>query len=77
MAQSTVIYIISSGMFGFGASVRQMNFEIMSLLTTNPPVGIKTNIECSVIPTLRQPITNTHGAMFTKNCMNLDILPES
>jgi hypothetical protein len=38
MAQSIAIYIISSSICGFGASVQRTNLAIMSMLTSNTPL---------------------------------------
>ena len=55
IAQSIVTNISSSGMSASVLSVQRSNLEIMSLLTSNTPGGIATYIECSAMPTPRQP----------------------
>jgi len=57
----------------FGASVHRTNLEIISLLTSNTPGGITTFIERSVMPTPRQPIRNSHRAMFSEDWTCFDI----
>jgi len=49
----------------------------MSLLPNNTPGGITIYIEQSSTPTPRQPLSNSHFAMFAENTMGFDILPVS
>jgi hypothetical protein len=51
----------------FGMTVQRTNLEIMSLLTTTIPGGIRIYIERSAMPRHRQPMPNTLHAMFTEN----------
>jgi len=77
IALSIATYIISSGMSVFGASVQRTNLEIMSLLTSNTPGGITTYIERSAMPTPRQPMPTSRGAIFTEDSTCFDIFPVS
>jgi len=54
-----------------------MNLEIMSLLTSNTPGRITIHIECSAMPTPRQPMPNSRPTMSTEDSTCLDILPVS
>jgi hypothetical protein len=71
--QNIATYIISNGMSVFGVSVQRPKLEIMSLLTSNTPGRIRTFIERSAMPEPRQPIPNSHRAMFTEDSMCFDI----
>jgi hypothetical protein len=67
IALSIATYSISCGMSVYGTCGKNTNLEIMSLLTSNIPGGIPNYIECSAIPTPRQPMPNNCQAMFTKD----------
>ena len=54
-----------------------MNLEIMSLLTSNTPGGITTEIERSAMPTPRQRMPNSRCSMFSEFSTCSDILLES
>ena len=73
MTLSIGTYTILSGIYVCCVSVQRTNLEIMSLLTSNTPSGITTYIESSAMPTPRQPMPNSHRAMFTEDSMFLDI----
>jgi hypothetical protein len=60
-----------------GVSVQRTNLEIMSLLTSNTPGRITTYIECSAMPTPRQPMLNSRRAMSTEDSTCFDIFPVS
>jgi hypothetical protein len=75
IALSIPTYIISSAMYVFGASVQRTNLEIMCRLTSNTPDGIETCIQCSGMPTPRQPMPNSRRAMFTYDSPSFDIFP--
>jgi len=77
IALSIATSINSSGMSVFGVSVERMTLEIMSLLTSNTPGGITIYIECSAIPTPRQPIQIPPHTIFTKDLRCIDIFPVS
>ena len=70
-------YVISCGMSVLDASVQRMNWEIMSLLTSNTPGGITTCTERSAMPIPRQPIPNSCCAMFSEDSTYLYIIPVS
>jgi hypothetical protein len=67
IAQSIETYIISSNMSVFVANVQRKNFEIMCILTSYTPDGITTYIERTAMATPRQPMLNSHHAMFTED----------
>jgi hypothetical protein len=69
IALSIATYIILSGMSMFRVTVERTNLEIMSLLTTNIPGGIRIYIVRYAMPRHRQPMPNTRHAMFTENSM--------
>jgi len=75
IALSIATYIILSDMSGFGARVQRTNLKIMSLLTTNTPGGISTYLKRSTMPTTRQRIPNTCGAMFPEDGTCFGIFP--
>jgi len=70
-------YIILSGMSDVSASVQRTEFEIMSLLTSNPPGVFTTYIEHSAIPTATQWMPNPCHAMFTEDSTCFDIFSGS
>jgi hypothetical protein len=72
IALSIATYVISINMFVFGASVQKTKLEIMSLLTSNTPAGITTDLEHSAMPTARQPMPNSNRAIFTKDSWGFD-----
>jgi hypothetical protein len=41
--------------------------EIIRLMTSSTPVGITIYIECSAMPSTRQPMLNSCQAMFTEH----------
>jgi hypothetical protein len=67
IALSIATYIIFRGLSIFGVTDQRTNLEIMSLLTTNIPGGIRIDVQRSAMPRHRQPIPNTLRAMFTEN----------
>jgi hypothetical protein len=64
-----------SSMSDFSASVQRTNLDIMSRQTGNTPSGITTFLECSVMPTLRQPMKNSCRDMFTEDSTCIDKFP--
>jgi hypothetical protein len=62
--QSITTYLITSGMSCFVARVHRTNLEIMSRLESNTFGGITTYIQCSAMPTPRQPTMNSGSTMF-------------
>jgi len=74
IAHNIATFIILSSMSIFGASIQRTNLEIMSLRTSNAPGGITTYIECSVMPTPRQPMPNARCATFTEDATCFDII---
>jgi hypothetical protein len=68
-------HIISCGMSVFSPSVQRTNLEMMCILSSSTPGGITTYIECSVMPTPRQPMPNSVCAMLTENSMYFNTFP--
>jgi hypothetical protein len=75
IAESVATYIILSDMSVFVASVQRTNLEIMCILTSNTPGGIKTYIEGSAMPIPRKPMPNSRCTMFTKESTCFDTFP--
>ena len=77
IALGIATYFISSGMCVVGAGVPRTDLENTSLQTSHTAGGITTYIECSAIPTPRQPMPLSGRAIFTKDSMCFDIFPVS
>jgi len=77
IAVSILTYIISSSMSVFGVTVQRTNLEIMSLQTSNTPCRLRTYIECSAMPTPRQPMPSSRRAVLTKDSTCFDLIPVS